>query len=793
MKRLATLSKICLFIQLLFPFQGMGQNNQCEHYHQLAITEYENGDPQRAYQYICKSLALYDSLCINNLALYAEIKHDVAMMSLYDNDNIDIFISCINEAIRIKHQLYGNAPDYYWSIECFAEGLLHLSLEQDFPNNIVLLESAKEQYERLNNYKTLNNYSLCLNNLAEAYEDVDIKSSIRIALLSLSVKRENKDPDSLITMSNLGNYYKEDERFDSAMYYLKQVLDERTKTQLPNDEKLIISNMRLASLFGRIKEFDSAYYYSEKAREIERWNFGDSTERYATIMMNSGLYKIADGDIINGINFLRVAYQNPKSDKLTISTNLANIFGWPEVADSCYKYTIIAWDEISKKIATDLSGLSMQNRFLYLSQERTYHLLSLPVFCFLKHEEHEGLKRLAYISILFYRELIMKYLWDVPDRPDMESQINSISHSLKNNEVAIDMWSDKSDLYSDVILAFILKPNEDTPTIVKLSKDSIIMSLNGDIPTTSTYLPLFENIWKDIINNIGLERGGRVFFVVDDILSQIPIESICDYKWEYIGDIYDIVRVSSTANIPRIKSDILSETSENNTMALYGGLTYDCTLTNNAEDTLLSEIRGNAKYLPWTKKEVDRIKAMIDSNSSKKQVTLFTDANGTEESVKKLSTNPPTILHFATHGIYLQPTIPMDWYSYYTFCMNNAGILLSCSSEDNGFLSADEIRDIDLSNTDLVVLSACNTGNGGITPWGIVGLQQAFKSAGVNTIIMTIGKINDVATSIFMEEFYGGLLEGMTKRDAFKQAQLSIRRNEYFKDFNYWAYFIIID
>ena len=127
--------------------------------------------------------------------------------------------------------------------------------------------------------------------------------------------------------------------------------------------------------------------------------------------------------------------------------------------------------------------------------------------------------------------------------------------------------------------------------------------------------------------------------------------------------------------------------------------------------------------------------------------------------------------------------------------MKNAGLLLSCPSDENedGFLNAAEIRLLDLNNTDLVVLSACNTGKGGITPWGIVGLQNAFKAAGVNTIVMTIGEVDDIATSLFMENFYRGLFDGMTKREAFKQAQLCLRENEYFGEFNYWASFIMLD
>ena len=125
--------------------------------------------------------------------------------------------------------------------------------------------------------------------------------------------------------------------------------------------------------------------------------------------------------------------------------------------------------------------------------------------------------------------------------------------------------------------------------------------------------------------------------------------------------------------------------------------------------------------------------------------------------------------------------------------MDNSGVLMSCSSGEKGFLSANEIRYLDLSQTKILILSACNTGKGGVSPFGMFGLQNAFKQAGVGSIIMTLNKVNDAATCYFMICFYSAIATGLTPRDAFKVAQKKLRSNEYFEHFNYWAYFVMID
>lgn len=91
----------------------------------------------------------------------------------------------------------------------------------------------------------------------------------------------------------------------------------------------------------------------------------------------------------------------------------------------------------------------------------------------------------------------------------------------------------------------------------------------------------------------------------------------------------------------------------------------------------------------------------------------------------------------------------------------------------------------------MVVLSACNTAIGEYSLNGVLGLQRAFKKAGCKTIVMTLWKVNDRATSLFMTTFYGNLFSGASKHDAFTEAQKMVRKE--YDDPYYWAPFIMLD
>jgi CHAT domain-containing protein len=110
----------------------------------------------------------------------------------------------------------------------------------------------------------------------------------------------------------------------------------------------------------------------------------------------------------------------------------------------------------------------------------------------------------------------------------------------------------------------------------------------------------------------------------------------------------------------------------------------------------------------------------------------------------------------------------------------------------DGILTAKEISLMDLRDADLVVLSACETAKGDITSEGVFGLQRAFKMAGVQTIIMSLWKVNDQATQLLMTEFYNNWIgKHQSKREAFRNAQNAVRTQ--YEEPEYWAGFIMLD
>ena len=112
---------------------------------------------------------------------------------------------------------------------------------------------------------------------------------------------------------------------------------------------------------------------------------------------------------------------------------------------------------------------------------------------------------------------------------------------------------------------------------------------------------------------------------------------------------------------------------------------------------------------------------------------------------------------------------------------------------EDGILTAKEISGMDLRSTDMVVLSACQTGLGEITDEGVFGLQRGFKKAGVHTIIMSLWSVDDNATKLIMTEFYSNLIKGMTKREAFLKAQRTLKTTAGFENPRFWAAFIMLD
>ncbi|MGD2185259.1 MAG: CHAT domain-containing protein [Desulfobacterales bacterium] len=163
----------------------------------------------------------------------------------------------------------------------------------------------------------------------------------------------------------------------------------------------------------------------------------------------------------------------------------------------------------------------------------------------------------------------------------------------------------------------------------------------------------------------------------------------------------------------------------------------------------------------------------------KREIYLQKEAT---EGVAKRRSDYADVVHFATHGEF-NDRQPMQ-----------SGLLLSKDAENDGYLQVHEIFGLNFSNTNLVILSACDTAISKIYNGDdLVGLSRAFIYAGTPTLLATLWSVDDRSTYILMKDFYHYWHnQGLDKIEALRRAQNSLKAMPGYSHPFYWAPFILI-
>lgn len=396
----------------------------------------------------------------------------------------------------------------------------------------------------------------------------------------------------------------------------------------------------------------------------------------------------------------------------------------------------------------------------------------------------------------------------------MDVDYNSVKKSLGKNDVLIDFTDFVPNAGGRRYAAYIVNKKQKYPLLKPLFAESQIDSL-GIVRPDMFYdkdfaAEVIKLLWNPLKEHI-LE-GSTVYYVPSQMLFQVCLESLPLEDGTLLGDHYHFVRLSSARELVRKQNK-----SNAASAVLYGGLQYDLepnVMAENAKQYDLSSlmvmrgdyiVRGDSIFreLPGSKVEVERISEIL--NRSKFEVTPYTGVNGTEESFLSMHGKAPRILHLATHGFYYTPSEAeeVDYLRGYSDAMSLSGLIMSGGNAAwrgeelpagtlGGVLTANNIAHLDLSNTDMVILSACQTGQGNATAEGLYGLQRAFKKAGVGTMVMTLWSVSDKVATKFMIKFYESLVENdWDKHKAFEQTKSYIRTQH--PDPYHWAAFVMLD
>jgi tetratricopeptide (TPR) repeat protein len=665
-------------------------------------------------------------------------------------------------------------------------------------------------------------YLASLNNIAHYYSEIEdntkaIEYGNKVLEKARLIYGENH-PAYASFLSNLGNYYDELGNLSIAIDYYNKSLTIFKLTLEKSHPDYIRATKDLAILYYKKGDFSKAYDLLYNVTSILTSNVTKvlgtltSRQRYLFWSQNFDLFT----DLYPSF------FYKAKSNETTNLYDMSALFSKELLLSTEIEMSRLikeSGDEEALKLFEDLR----------LQRLQIQQILEQPV-----DSRPIDIDSLEFDANQLERKLISRCN-AYGDFTNRHALWKDIQNSLSDDEMAVEFLSfmiPKTD--SIIVAALTLRKGNSSPKFYPLFELKQLQQIKDENHYISPKLTSL--VWKPLENEfLGIKR---IYFSPAGALNRIGIE------YAPAMEKYEMYRLSSTRNIIDIKKMKISGIEKENAMVLlYGGINYE------KSDSLFSEIdaenystsieiakylhrsfidslelRGyKLSYLPSTLTEVRNISTSL--NEANISNTVITGQNATETSIKKLTSNIPSILHISTHGFYypeeqvsksellrsMKFEEKQSKWSNEDRILARSGLFMAGAYQtivgqkehifsDDGILTAQEISNIDLRGVDLVVLSACETGSGDVTRGeGVFGLQRGFKKAGVKSILMSLWKVSDISTEMLMTEFYKNLCKGRSKRESLRLAQKKVREyqdsdgNYLFQEPHYWAGFVMLD
>ncbi len=405
----------------------------------------------------------------------------------------------------------------------------------------------------------------------------------------------------------------------------------------------------------------------------------------------------------------------------------------------------------------------------------------------------------------------------------VQSVTNKVKESkIKTFVVKADSIFKIKTIYEPSYMALIITPTTQNqpemvvlPNGIELETDAIAYYKNN-IKFKKEDKASYNAFWADIKAKLGDAK--KVYFVPDGVYHQINLVTLQnpatkaylrnETQVQLLSSSKDLIKYAENAKKQRKnfkdyqihlfgypnyaqKNDKISTTKEERSLSFSAKM--------DTTQRFFNPNSGTIAILEGTKTEVNNISKILTDKKIK--VTNYLENQAEEGTIKALKN--PDILHIATHGFFLGDTENFDKDNADKFRENpllRSGLLLKDAEKglrgeikegEDGVLTAQEALNLNLDDTELVVMSACETGLGEIKNGeGVYGLQRSFQQAGAKTILMSLWKVDDVATQEVMTLFYGNLAAGKTKRQSFDDAQEILYQK--YKNPYFWGAFVMV-
>lgn len=637
--------------------------------------------------------------------------------------------------------------------------------------------------------------------------------------------------------------------YSLAIYFLNKSKTELEKDNLFGNDQLNNHNITLGRYFEGLNKLDSALYYLNLV--IFNKNCNDADKRSA-LMSKSSIYLFQE----NWVEFIKTSKLELELDKIQIEQTLSILSNSEReqfldskklLFESYINCSLIAHysekNEIAYNTTLFLKNLLLESTLLttktinsnVILKKQYSEILNLKKLTSNKSElyvlnDYERKSKIDSLERSFMRNFPIQQLTSKNSK--VESQ--NICDSIKNEECAIEFLSYS---YNDIkyYRAMGLFPNNPLPESIHLTNQNIVDSiyqLVNEKYSTDNYSERIKELNKHFYKMFWepiepyLKGVKTIYYSPIEDLNNVSFSSFIINENEYLIDKYNLHSVMSTSAVVFNKKPILSEAAPS--IDLYGGINYSFAKENinyeiakndkstegkirsiNSED---ENLRGGISNLPFTKREIDDVADIL--TKGKWIVTKEYGNNATETKIKKIgAAKSPTILHFATHGFAFPFAVRSDRnqnsvnpFKTSSNPMQRSGLLFYGASDtwngkqdsvikytgEDGVLTAEEVSNLDLSNTKLVVMSACQSGLGAIKGTeGVYGLKRAFRLAGVENMILSLWPVPDKETMELMNLFYSELAKTKDIANSFQTAQKTMR-NKYPTNPWVWGGFVLV-
>lgn len=686
-------------------------------------------------------------------------------------------------------------------------------------------ESEKYYKEALDIYKehqgpTYGDYSQTLSDLAVVYaykDEVKRSRELLTEAMDLATKaRQVDERDNIHMLNNLACAYQQERNFPRAVQIMKEAVQKARSYYGEKNPAFAIYLFNLGLFQDEGQMDDDAERSYDELIELDFYNLENNFRNMSESEKGSFyLTMILHFDV-----YYREAIQRTKNHPQVLAKMLNYRIATKSLllsgASKMRKSILESKDSTMVRLYIDWKSQKDYLLKLYSLPKRELALQRINVDS-LEKAVNLTEKKLSQSTTLFNQHVDRSVTW------------KSVQALLQPDEAAVEMIRVHSPYANEKDKVFYIalivdKHCEEYPRVVILENGyemerEYTRQYRQAIFDTSKKENTYKYFWEKIDQE--LKGKKRVYFSGDGVYAKINLNSIRDHATSsWLLDRYEIRLLSSLRDLKDSRLKPAAEPEK--TAALFGFPDYtlkfaDTTKTPaelQAEQLLQRSQYGGARSfdldpLPGTKKEVTEIWKLLKGKGWK--VSTYMAESATEKKIKQL--NSPVLLHIATHG-YFQNDID-EAYTPATSLLAekmarnpllrsglmmagashaynvNYGNLTNWSDREDGILTAYEAMNLNLDRTEIVVLSACETGLGEIRNGeGVYGLQRAFLAAGARSVIMSLWPVSDAATQQLMTLFYSKWVETGDKHAAFRFAQMELRKT--FPDPYYWSAFVLI-